>query len=143
VAKFEKELEKLRSKLNDDYAINHHVMSARVVEGTCAAYTLVHALHFLCIIVLHREYIPFSALNCREGPIGPLDEPKFPVTKQSTEYWKQSSQKCFEAARDLSTLLYEFDKRDSFVETPLTIFALHQVAVCGELNLRTLVSKSF
>jgi hypothetical protein len=135
LALYERELEMLREKLGDESPITQHVISAHIAENSAAAYTLVKALHLLCLIVLHREYIPFVALNCREGPIGPLDGFRFPDSKERREYWVQSSQKCFEAARDLAYLFCELDKADSLVETPLSMFTAHNVAVCGTLIL--------
>jgi hypothetical protein len=97
-----------------------------------------HILHYLDEIILHREYIPFIALNCREtGPIGPLDEPKFPeeVYGNHREFWRQSACRCFEAARELTNLLCKCDEMDVLVETPLSMFAAFTVAVCGELYM--------
>lgn len=130
--KFEEQLRKLRSKFTDDFAISPHVMSARIVEGNSAAYALVHMIHFLCIIILHREYIPYYAGNCRDtGPRGPIDPPSVDEEGIPPNFWKNSSQKCFEAARDLKNLTEELDKKGGLVETSLCVFANHQVAVCG------------
>jgi len=119
-------------------------MSAHIVDGTSAAYTLVHILHFLCTIVLHREYIPFTAINCRKsGPVGPIDERAKNLDKGTPpNFWKDSSNKCFKAAKDLTNLLLEFENRGGSVETALSVFALHQVAVCGALVLGILFCES-
>jgi hypothetical protein len=111
--------------------INYHCTSR-----TSTTYTLIHIVHLLCTIMLHREYIPFVALNCRNGPEGPLDEPRFPpeVYGNHADFWKESARKCFKAARQLTELLWKCQEWGSLVETPLSMFAAYQVTVCGKLQ---------
>lgn len=94
--------------------------------------------------MLHREYIPWIALNCREeGPKGPLDEPRFPEEQYGKafptegygnirEFWKESARKGCRAARDITELLYTCMKWQRLAETPLVMFAEYQSKIYGE-----------
>ena len=55
-------------------------LSAHIEKRNATTYASLHTLYSLCLIMLHREYIPFIPIRC-EKPIGPLDEPTFPEDK--------------------------------------------------------------
>lgn len=86
--------------------------------------------------MLHREYIPFLALNCKK-PEGPLDEPTFPE-EEKNGFWDTSARTCFESAKDLTDLLCACQQWEALPETPLTLFMEFQVAICGECMFYTL-----
>jgi len=91
-----------------------------------------HTIYFLCLIVLHREYVPFIPIRCPK-PQGPLDEPTFPPEKYDipTGFWDDSAREMFKAARDMMDLIRTCQEWNALVETPLVGFAIYTVAFVG------------
>jgi len=91
-----------------------------------------HTIFFLCLIVLHREYVPFIPIRCPK-PQGPLDEPTFPPEKYdiTNGFWEDSAREMFKAARDLMDLVRTCQEWNALVETPLVGFAIYTVAFVG------------
>ncbi|KAH8808970.1 fungal-specific transcription factor-like protein, partial [Xylogone sp. PMI_703] len=94
---------------------------------TAATYASLHTLYFLCLIMLHREYIPFIPLRC-DGPQGPLDEPTFPKDKFDTPegFWEVSAETIFKAAKDLVDIVRTYQDRGALPESPLVGFCIWQ-----------------
>ncbi|KAF2746515.1 hypothetical protein M011DRAFT_86091 [Sporormia fimetaria CBS 119925] len=130
--RFQKRLDHLVEDLPEDFQSSPHNLDACMRTADYAPYILTHELHSLISISLHREYIPFVAINCK-GPRGPLDEPKFPEEKYGNRnaFWKGSAEECFKAAQKLTDLLVDCEDRGALVETPMTLYAAFQVTVCG------------
>lgn len=101
-------------------------------KHSLAAYTVMHVVYFLSVIVLHRAYIPFLPLRCSE-PVGPLDEPTFPMDKYSTPegFWRDSARELFKAARQMTDLVVTCHERGVLVENPLVGFAIYNAAFIG------------
>ncbi|KAK1657344.1 fungal-specific transcription factor [Colletotrichum godetiae] len=88
-------------------------------------YVSLHMLGALCKIMLHREYIPFIAINCPE-PIGPLDEPVFDPETVPNHFWERSAEQVFKAGREIIDLISTC--RDKLPHSTLVIFAIWQAA---------------
>ncbi|KAL2006318.1 hypothetical protein VTN00DRAFT_9972 [Thermoascus crustaceus] len=101
-------------------------------KHSLAAYTVMHVVYFLSVIVLHRAYIPFLPLRCSE-PVGPLDEPTFPMDKYNTPegFWRDSARELFKAARQMTDLVVTCHERGVLVENPLVGFAIYNAAFIG------------
>lgn len=97
------------------------------------AYTVMHVVYFLSVIVLHRAYIPFLPLRCNE-PVGPLDEPLLPSDQASGApegFWRDSARELFKAARQMIDLVATCQGRGVLVENPLVGFAIYNAAFIG------------
>ncbi|KAJ5674206.1 hypothetical protein N7462_009645 [Penicillium macrosclerotiorum] len=102
-------------------------------KTTLASYTVMHAVYFLSVIVLHRAYVPFLPLRCNE-PVGPLDEPLFPSDKVNgppETFWRDSARDLFKAARQMIDLVVTCQGRGALVENPLVGFAIYNAAFIG------------
>lgn len=107
-------------------------LSAHIEKRNATAYTSMHTLYSLCVIMLHREYIPFIALRC-EQPQGPLDEPTFPKDKFQIPpgFWEDSAARMFQAARDIVEIVKTCQDNNALPESPQIGFAIWQAAfVC-------------
>lgn len=105
-------------------------------DESTTPYILIHLLYLHCRVVLHREYIPWVPLQCKStGPVGPLDPPIFPLERYgNAEWWTQSAEKLWAAARGMSDLLELCEEYKYRLETPLPTFLIYQVAFCGKCN---------
>jgi hypothetical protein len=122
-------LEDFRTTLPPNLILMESNLSAYMGKRDATPYISMHTLHSLCLIMLHREYIPFLPLQCRR-PEGPLDEPTFPKENFGTPvgFWEQSAEIMFKAARDLLDLIRICWDNNSLPETPLIRFAIWQAA---------------
>lgn len=107
-------------------------VEAHIAWKSSTPYTVMHTIFFLCLIVLHREYVPFIPIRCPK-PQGPLDEPTFPPEKFDipNSFWEDSAREMFKAARDLMDLVRTCQEWNALVETPLVGFAIYTVAFVG------------
>lgn len=107
-------------------------VEAHIAWKSSTPYTVMHTIYFLCLIVLHREYVPFIPIRCPK-PEGPLDEPTFPPQKYDipTGFWDESAREMFKAARDMMDLVRTCQEWNALVETPLVGFAIYTVAFVG------------
>lgn len=106
-------------------------MQAHLAQRTSSPFTLLHVLHSLCLIVLHREYVPFVPIRC-ERPEGPLDDPFTPdQTEIPAGFWEESARQLFKAGRDIMDLVQACQSRGLLVETPILGFGLYTVAFVG------------
>lgn len=101
-------------------------------KNTLASYTMMHSVYFLSVIALHRAYMPFLPLRCSE-PVGPLDEPIFPVDKMipPDNFWNESARELFKAARQMMDLVVTCQERGALVENCLVGFAIYNAAFIG------------
>lgn len=118
-----------------DLTLSKANISAHITSRTSTPYTLMHSLHSLCSIMLHREYVPFIPLRCSK-PQGPLDPPLFPPDQYEIPpgFWEDSARECFKAARDLIDLLRTCQEWDVLVETPIVGFATYTAAFVGKFR---------
>jgi len=134
----ESEFNQLReslSKFNDSIPrplkLTSANMQAHLAQRTSSPFTLLHVLHSLCLIVLHREYVPFVPIRC-EKPEGPLDDPVTPDRNETpVDFWEESARQLFKAGRDIMDLVQACQSRGLLVETPILGFGLYNVAFVG------------
>ena len=111
------------------FRLTHSNTQAHLTQGTSSSFTLIHTLYSLCLIILHREYVPFVAIRC-ERPEGPLDNS--PDQKDMPDgFWADSARQLFKAARDIMDLVRACESRGMLVETPILGFGLYTVAFVG------------
>ncbi|KAF2189604.1 hypothetical protein K469DRAFT_43824 [Zopfia rhizophila CBS 207.26] len=129
---YKSRLSAFKNSLPRDLLLSPSNIEAHIRLGTSTPYTMMHAVCLLCSVVLHREYVPFIALNCKE-PIGPLDPPLFPPEEYDvpTGFWKDTAAECFRSARSLIDLLALCQDCQVLVETPIVGFAAYTVAFVG------------
>lgn len=107
-------------------------LGAHIARRSSSPYTVMHTIYFLCVIVLHREYVPFIPIRCSK-PQGPLDPPTFPPEKFDIPlgFWDESARELFKAARDMMDLVRICQEWNVLVETPMVGFAIYTVAFVG------------
>ncbi|KAK1519286.1 fungal specific transcription factor [Colletotrichum abscissum] len=88
-------------------------------------YVSFHMLAALCRIVLHREYIPFIAIDCAR-PMGPMAELGFDPGAAPDGHWKRSAEQIFKASREIIDLITLC--RDRLPYSSLVLFAIRQAA---------------
>lgn len=125
-----RDLEHFHRSLPSKLTYTQANLAAHIEMATTAAtYASLHTLYFLCLIMLHREYIPFIPLRC-EGPQGPLDEPTFPKDRFNVPegFWEVSAETIFSAAKDLVDIVRTYQERGALPESPLVGFCVWQAA---------------
>ncbi|KAI0152312.1 fungal-specific transcription factor domain-containing protein [Hypoxylon sp. NC0597] len=98
-----------------------------------SVYVLLHMLRFVCLIMLHREYIPFVPVRC-ERPEGPLDKPTFPKDKFGSPpegFWISSAEQVFKAARGIVDLIEICQRKDKLPQSTIVLFAIWTASFCG------------
>ncbi|KAF2723862.1 hypothetical protein K431DRAFT_292163 [Polychaeton citri CBS 116435] len=107
--------------------------TAHIRRGTSAPFIMIHCVYLLCQIILHREYLPFTAFACSR-PVGPLSPPMLPEDRYplpTPTWWEDSARSCFQASRDVMDLARFFKKHNAWVDTPVTSFVIYLAAFCG------------
>ncbi|KAK0112723.1 hypothetical protein ONS95_014459 [Cadophora gregata] len=107
-------------------------LSAHIEKRNATTYASLHTLYSLCLIMLHREYIPFIPIRC-EKPVGPLDEPTFPEDKYTIPpgFWEESAEGIMKASRDIVEIVKTCQEDNVLPESPLMGFAIYQASfVC-------------
>ena len=74
------ELDNFSRSLPSNLTFTEANLSAYIEKRNVATFASVHTLYSLCLIMLHREYIPFIPLRCKR-PQGLLDAPVFPENR--------------------------------------------------------------
>ncbi|CAJ2513735.1 Uu.00g018540.m01.CDS01 [Anthostomella pinea] len=95
-----------------------------------SAYVLLHMLRCVCLIMLHREYVPFIPIRCK-GPEGPLDEPTFERDEFSNSFWRASAEQLFKAARGIVDLIKICQRKDKLPQSTIVLFAIWNAAFVG------------
>ncbi|KAI8961614.1 fungal-specific transcription factor domain-containing protein [Daldinia sp. FL1419] len=98
-----------------------------------SVYVLLHMLRCLCLIMLHREYIPFVPVRCKE-PEGPLDKPTFQEDRFGLPpegFWINSAEKVFEAARGIIDLIEICQRKDKLPQSTIVLFAIWTASFVG------------
>ncbi|KAI4867058.1 fungal-specific transcription factor domain-containing protein [Hypoxylon rubiginosum] len=93
-----------------------------------SVFVLLHMLRGLCLIMLHREYIPFVPIRC-EKPQGPLDEPTFPTSPDG--FWVSSAEQVFKASREIVDLVEICQRKKKLPQSTIVLFAIWTAAFCG------------
>lgn len=133
------EFYKLRLDLDDfiqalpsNLAFSAANLSAHIEKRNATPYASMHTLYCLCLIMLHREYIPFIPLRCKK-PSGPLDPPTFPPEQFTIPdgFWETSAGTMFKAAKDIIDIVRICHDDNALPESPQIAFAIWQAAfVC-------------
>ncbi|KAI0025554.1 hypothetical protein F4780DRAFT_340046 [Xylariomycetidae sp. FL0641] len=97
-----------------------------------SAYVMLHMLRFLSLIMLHREYVPFVPIRCKE-PEGPLDPPKFPEDEFEVPegFWRASAEQLFRAARGIVELIEICQRKDKLPQSTIVLFAIWTASFVG------------
>lgn len=130
--KLRRQLQEFHDSLPSHLTFTEANLSAHIEQRNATTYASMHTLYFLCLIVLHREYIPFIPLRC-EGPEGPLDEPTFPPSKFNVPsgFWRNSAEQIMKASRDIIEIVNTCQENNALPESPQIGFAVWQAAfVC-------------
>lgn len=135
----ETEFYKLRRDLDDfihalpsNLAFSAANLSAHIEKRNATPYASMHTLYCLCLIMLHREFLPFIPLFCTK-PIGPLDDPVFPADKfpPPDGFWETSAEIMFKAAKDIIDIVRICHDDRALPESPQIAFAIWQATfVC-------------
>ncbi|KAH9887152.1 hypothetical protein F4778DRAFT_786451 [Xylariomycetidae sp. FL2044] len=97
-----------------------------------SVYVLLHMLRCVCLIFLHREYVPFVPIRC-QGPEGPLDSPVFPPHEYEPPdgWWMASAERMFKAARDIVDLIEICQRKDRLPQSTVVLFAIWTASFVG------------
>ncbi|KAI1436302.1 fungal-specific transcription factor domain-containing protein [Xylaria sp. CBS 124048] len=95
-----------------------------------SAFVLLHMLRFVSLIMLHREYVPFVPIRCRE-PEGPLDQPTFAREETPPGFWRTSAEQLFKAARGIVDLIEICQRKDKLPQSTIVLFAIWTAAFVG------------
>ncbi|KAL7627602.1 hypothetical protein AAE478_001795 [Parahypoxylon ruwenzoriense] len=95
-----------------------------------SAYVLLHMLRCVCLIMLHREYIPFVPIRCKQ-PEGPLDSPTFPKDEPPKGFWIASAEQVFKGAREIVDLIEICQRKDKLPQSTIVLFAIWTAAFVG------------
>ena len=95
-----------------------------------SAFVLLHMLRFVSLIMLHREYVPFVPIRCRE-PEGPLDQPTFPREETPAGFWRASAEQLFKAARGIVDLIQICQRKDKLPQSTIVLFAIWTASFVG------------
>ncbi|PMD60230.1 uncharacterized protein K444DRAFT_629630 [Hyaloscypha bicolor E] len=126
------ELQKFHDALPSNLTLTEANLSAHIEKRNATTYASLHTLYSLCLIMLHREYIPFIPLRCNK-PSGPLDEPTFPGEKFDIPFgfWEESADQIMKASRDIIDIVSTCQDNNFLPESPQLGFAVWQAAfVC-------------
>jgi Fungal specific transcription factor domain len=128
--KLRRELQKFHDALPSNLTLTEANLSAHIEKRNATTYASLHTLYSLCLIMLHREYIPFIPLRCNK-PSGPLDEPTFPKDEVPPGFWEESAEQIMRASRDIIDIVSTCQENDFLPESPQIGFAVWQAAfVC-------------
>ncbi|KAI2628444.1 fungal-specific transcription factor domain-containing protein [Xylaria nigripes] len=95
-----------------------------------STFVLLHMLRFVSLIMLHREYVPFVPIRCRE-PEGPLDQPTFTRKETPAGFWRTSAEQLFKAARGIVDLIEICQRKDKLPQSTIVLFAIWTAAFVG------------
>ena len=126
------ELHNFHEALPPNLTFTEANLSAHIEKRNATTYASIHTLYSLCLIMLHREYIPFIPLRC-DKPQGPLDAPTFPETEYRIPegFWEDSAEAICRAARDIVDIVRTCQDNNALPESPQIGFAVWQAAfVC-------------
>ena len=123
------ELENFQRVLPSNMTFTEANLSAHIEKRNATTYASMHTLYSLCLIMLHREYIPFIPLRCKR-PQGPLDAPIFPENQYHIPdgFWEESAGALLKAARDIVDIVRTCQDNNALPESPQIAFAVWQAA---------------
>ncbi|KAI3331693.1 fungal-specific transcription factor domain-containing protein [Xylariaceae sp. AK1471] len=125
-----KALETFDSSLPDTFAFSRSNYFKHENHQASSAFVLLHMLRFVCLIMLHREYVPFVPIRCQE-PEGPLDQPTFTREETPAGFWRASAEQLFKAARGIVDLIEICQRKDKLPQSTIVLFAIWTAAFVG------------
>ncbi|KAI0912528.1 fungal-specific transcription factor domain-containing protein [Ustulina deusta] len=125
-----KALERFDSFLPDTFTFSRSNYFKHENHQASSTFVLLHMLRFVCLIMLHREYVPFVPIRCR-GPEGPLDQPTFTKEETPADFWRTSAEKLFKAARGIVDLIEICQRKDKLPQSTIVLFAIWTSAFVG------------
>ncbi|KAI0543694.1 fungal-specific transcription factor domain-containing protein [Xylaria curta] len=125
-----KALETFDSSLPDTFAFSRSNYLKHENHSASSAFVLLHMLRFVCLIMLHREYVPFVPVRCRE-PEGPLDQPTFTKEETPAGFWRSSAEQLFKAARGIVDLIEICQRKGKLPQSTIVLFAIWTAAFVG------------
>ncbi|KAI1377533.1 fungal-specific transcription factor domain-containing protein [Hypoxylon crocopeplum] len=128
-------LDKFLAELPDTFTFSRANYFRHENHQASSAYVLLHMLRCVCMIMLHREYIPFVPVKCKE-PEGPLDDPVFWKEKDKygeppEGFWIASAEQVFKAGRDIIDLIEICQRKDKLPQSTIVLFAIWTAGFCG------------
>ncbi|KAI0442374.1 fungal-specific transcription factor domain-containing protein [Xylaria telfairii] len=125
-----KSLEKFDDFLLNTFTFSRSNYYKHENHQASSAFVLLHMLRFLCLIMLHREYVPFVPVRCRE-PEGPLDQPTFTREETPAGFWRASAEQLFTAARGIVDLIEICQRKSKLPQSTIVLFAIWTAAFVG------------
>jgi hypothetical protein len=127
--KLSQELQRFYNSLPSNLTFNKSNLSAHIENRNSTTYASMHTLYSLCLIMLHREYIPFiPLLHARLH--GALDTLVFPEHQSHVpgDFWEESAVAIVTAARDIVYIVQTCQDNNALPESPEIEFAVSQSA---------------
>ncbi|KAI1426454.1 fungal-specific transcription factor domain-containing protein [Xylaria sp. FL1777] len=125
-----KALEKFDSSLPGAFSFSRSNYFKHENHQASGAFILLHMLRFVCLIMLHREYVPFVPIRCQE-PEGPLDQPTFTKEETPAGFWRTSAEQLFKAARGIVDIIEICQRKDKLPQSTIVLFAIWTAAFVG------------
>lgn len=124
------EMEAFDASLPDTFTFSRSNYFKHENHQASSVYILLHMLRNVCLIMLHREYIPFVPIHCK-GPEGPVDRPTFPKDEAPTGFWVASAEYVFKASREILELIEICQKKDKLPQSTIVLFGIWNAAFVG------------
>ncbi|RYP48914.1 hypothetical protein DL768_005276 [Monosporascus sp. mg162] len=128
--RLDRELQAFDKDLPDTFTFSRSNYFKHENHQASSVYVLLHMLRSLCQIMLHREYIPFIPIRCKE-PEGPLDRPLIPKEDAPAGWWRRSAEQVFKPARDIVDLIEICQRKDKLPQSTLVLFAIWTASFVG------------
>ncbi|KAI1300043.1 fungal-specific transcription factor domain-containing protein [Xylaria venustula] len=125
-----KTLEKFDLSLPNTFTFSRSNYFKHENHQASSAFVLLHMLRFVCLIMLHREYVPFVPVRCQE-PEGPLDQPTFTKEETPAGFWRTSAEDLFKAAKGIVDLIEICQRKDKLPQSTIVLFAIWTTAFVG------------
>ncbi|KAI2607412.1 uncharacterized protein GGS25DRAFT_514781 [Hypoxylon fragiforme] len=128
-----KRLAEFDKELPDTFTFSQSNYFKHENHQASSVYVLLHMLRCICLIMLHREYIPFVPISC-EKPVGPVDQPTFPPETYGSPpdgFWTASAELVFKAARGIVDLLEICQRKNKLPQSTIVLFAIWTASFVG------------
>ncbi|KAK8128250.1 hypothetical protein PG984_009358 [Apiospora sp. TS-2023a] len=129
--KLRKAFEAFDADLPDTFTFSRSNYFKHENHQASSVYVLLHMLRNVCLIMLHREYIPFVPIRC-DRPVGPLDKPTFPKDQARDAFWLESAEYVFKAGREIIDLVEICQKKDKLPQSTIVLFAIWTAAFVAQ-----------
>ncbi|KAI1763748.1 hypothetical protein GGR53DRAFT_354518 [Hypoxylon sp. FL1150] len=123
-----KRLEEFDAELPGTFTFSRSNYFKHENHQASSVFVLLHMLRCVCLIMLHREWIPFVPIRC-EYPQGPLDHPIPPTAPDG--FWIASAEQVFKAAREIIDLIEICQRKNKLPQSTIVLFAIWTASFCG------------